>query len=129
MSYTKIKGGQLEIYDETGSFNNQQQFNIATITFAETASWDMNTAQVASLTLTGSGTLIENPTNIVAGGTYLLYVIQDATGGWSVTWDTAFKWPSGTAPTLSTGANAYDVIAFSSYDGASLDGVIQQNFS
>jgi hypothetical protein len=47
-----------------------------------------------------------------------LKVIQDATGSRAVTWPASVKWPSGTAPTLSTAANAIDIVTFY-YDGTS----------
>lgn len=36
--------------------------------------------------------------------------VQDATGGRTITWPTGIKWDSGVKPTLSTAANAIDVI-------------------
>jgi len=54
-----------------------------------------------------------------AGPAFLsLKVIQDATGSRAVTWPASVKWPSGTAPTLSTAANAIDIVTFY-YDGTS----------
>lgn len=42
--------------------------------------------------------------------------LQDGSGGHTVTWDSAIKWPGGTPPTLPTGANARSLIEFRSID-------------
>jgi hypothetical protein len=58
------------------------------------------------------------PTGLVDGGFYGLAVIQNS-GSNTLTWNAVFKWPSGTAPTLSTGAGAKDYFVFRS-DGTNL---------
>lgn len=65
-----------------------------------------------SITFTfGSGNLtIANPTNVKAGQTYQIVATQDAVGSRLITWGGNFKWP-GSAPTLSTTANAVDQIS------------------
>ncbi len=63
-----------------------------------------------------------NPCNI------LLVLKQDSTGSRTVTWPSSVKWPGGTAPTLTTGANSIDIIAFY-FDGTSYYGVDSLNFS
>jgi len=59
-----------------------------------------------------------------------LYVTQDATGSRTITWPAAVKWPSGTAPTLTTTANKIDVLSLITYDGGTswLGFVAGQNF-
>jgi len=58
----------------------------------------------------------------------LLVLKQDGTGGRTATWPVTVLWPAGTAPTLSTGINAIDIIAFY-YDGTNYFGVSNLNFS
>ena len=41
-----------------------------------------------------------------------LVMKQDSTGGRTATWPSNVKWAGGTAPTLSTGANAIDIVSF-----------------
>ena len=57
-----------------------------------------------------------------------LVLIQDGVGSRTVTWPAIVKWPGGTAPTLSTGANAVDIIKFI-YDGTNYYGTYDLNFS
>lgn len=67
---------------------------------------------VGRLTLTASGWTISNPTNPVDGQGLVFQLVQDATGNRTVTWDTAYDFGAGGAPTLSTAGNAIDVLGF-----------------
>lgn len=58
----------------------------------------------------------------------LLVLVQDSTGSRTVTWPVTVKWVGGTAPTLSTGANAIDIVSFY-FDGTDYFGVDSLNFS
>lgn len=91
--------------------------NIA-LTDAATVAWDTTTGQVATFTFVSTNRTMGAPTGLVNGGFYALAVIQNA-GSNTLTWNSVFKWPSGTAPTLSTGAGAKDYFVFRS-DGTNL---------
>lgn len=109
------------------AMTGQKTFTEATLTDAANIAWNLNTAQAAKVTLAGNRTL-DNPTNMKAGGTYILRVIQDGAGSRTLAYGAAYKWPGGTAPTLSTGGGAVDILTFLS-DGTSMFGVAQLNFS
>ena len=113
--------------DVAQEYTATQNFNATTLTDGATINWDASVNQVCKVTLAGNRTMAA-PTNLVDGGTYALRVIQDATGSRTITWNAIFKWPGGTAPTLTTSANAVDVLTFVS-DGTNLYGVSQLNFS
>lgn len=100
------------------NFTAQQYFGNATLTDGATVSWAANTQQVATVTIAGNRTMAA-PTGLVNGAFYALAVIQDATGSRTLTWNAVFKWAGGTAPTLSTAANARDYFVFRS-DGTNL---------
>jgi hypothetical protein len=89
--------------------------------------WDMSLGHTATLTIGGARTLA-NPTNLINGASYVLRVTQDGAGGRTLAYGSVFKWPGGTAPTLSTAAGAKDVITFLS-DGAGLYGSILKGFA
>jgi hypothetical protein len=108
-------------------YTKQHNFNATTLTDGVNISWNLDDNQVASVTLAGNRTL-DNPTNLKDGATYVLTVKQDATGSRTLAYGTAYKWPGGTAPTLSTGANAVDILTFVC-DGTNMYGVAQLNFS
>jgi len=90
----------------------------ATLTDGVGISWDVSSSQVAKVTL-GGNRLMLAPTNLVDGAFYSLAVYQDATGSRTLTWNSVFKFVSGTAPTLTTTANAKDFFVFKS-DGTNL---------
>lgn len=108
-------------------FTAQQNFVEVALTDGASISWNLNTQQAARVTLGGNRTLA-NPTNQVAGGTYILRVIQDGTGSRTLGYGSAYKWANGIAPTLSTAANAVDLLSFYS-DGTNLYGVAQVSFA
>lgn len=90
-----------------------------TLTDQANIDWDIDLGTVADITLAGNRTF-NAPTNLKVE-TYVLVVNQDATGSRTITWNGVFKWGGGTAPTLSTAANAKDVFSFFS-DGTNLYG-------
>jgi hypothetical protein len=109
-------------------YTKTQNFNMTTLSDGANISWDLSQNQVAKVTLAGNRTL-DAPSNQVAGATYILIVVQDGTGSRTLnTSASAYKFPGGTEPTLSTGANAVDILTFVS-DGSSMFGVAQLNFS
>jgi hypothetical protein len=87
------------------------------LTDAATVAWD-TTNQVATFTFVSTNRTMGAPTNLKNGAFYALAVIQNA-GSNTLTWNSVFKWASGTAPTLSTAASAKDYFTFRS-DGTNL---------
>ena len=114
-------------YATVGNYSKQQYFGLATLTDASSISWDLSSNQVAQVTL-GGGRALANPTNKVAGATYVLLVKQDGTGGRTLSFGSDYKFPGGVAPTLSTGSNDIDIIAFLS-DGTNMYGSALLDFS
>jgi len=84
-----------------------------TLTDAATVAWDTTTGQVATFTFVSSNRTMGAPSSLVSGAFYALAVIQNA-GSNTLTWNSVFKWTSGTAPTLSTAASAKDYFVFRS---------------
>ena len=101
-------------------------FNATTLTSGASIAWDLAANQVARLVLSTNGTMAD-ATNKVDGSTYILLVTQ-GTGSNTLAWDATYKWPSGTAPTLTTGSAKSDIFTFIS-NGTSLFGVASQNYS
>lgn len=58
----------------------------------------------------------------------VLELIQDGTGSRTVTWPASVKWAGGTAPTLTTDADAVDLVSLF-YDGSNYYGSSELNFS
>jgi hypothetical protein len=99
----------------SGNFNNiinTNDFTNASLSDSSgTISWDASTGRIATVTLTAAGRTLANPTNLKVG-TYILHILQDATGSRTITtWGSAYKFPGGVKPTLSTAANARDILS------------------
>ena len=73
---------------------------------------DFSTGNDFSLTLTGS-IVLSNPTGVTTGQSGVIYLQQDGSGSRTVGFGSHWDFPSATAPTLSTGANALDVLTYS----------------
>ena len=88
-----------------------------TLTYGATVAWDVSQGNIATVTLTGNAT-VAMPTNLQAGN-YALLVLQDATGGRSLSFAAGYKWPSGVIPQVIAAANSLTVFYFVS-DGVNL---------
>jgi len=99
-----------------------------TLTPGATIAWNLTDKQVTTITLDGSANVFSAPTNMKNGGTYILAIKQDSTGSRTATWNSVFKWPSGTAPVLTTTpTTGFDLLTFYC-DGTNLYGNITANF-
>lgn len=82
-----------------------------------TPSISLANGNVQMVTLTANATLtLSGSTNGVACS-LSLYLKQDGTGGRTITWPAAVKWPNGVAPSLSSGANKIDLVVLETLDG------------
>ena len=78
---------------------------------AATVSTDASQGNVFTVTLGGSRTMAA-PSNPVDGQVIRYRVTQDTAGSHTLTWNGAFDFGSGAAPTLTTTANKTDIVAF-----------------
>jgi len=85
--------------------------DIVSLTDGTSIAVDFNTAQNFAVMLTGSRTL-ENPANCVAGQTGSIFVMQNVSGGKTLSFGSNWKFATGTAPTLTTTASAVDRIDY-----------------
>jgi hypothetical protein len=91
------------------TFTGRARTGVQALTDAATIALDLSLANTYTVTLAGNRAM-GTPTNLAAGQDFKIIIRQDATGGRTLTWPATFKWPGGTAPTLSTAANARDVV-------------------
>jgi hypothetical protein len=91
---------------------------VTTVTFSATPTFDLNTANNFKMTLTGNVTAI-TVSNWLASKvkTVIIRLTQDGTGSRTVVFPAGWRWPSTTAPTVSTGANKVDIVTLYSDDG------------
>ena len=85
--------------------------DIGTLTSATSITPDFAANQNFTVTLAHNAAL-ENPSNVVAGQTGSIFVVQDGTGSRPMSYGTSWEFPAGTAPTLTTTAAALDRIDY-----------------
>ena len=124
--------GSNSVFNETGTGNLQLQLggstkfevasggvsltggaasNITALSDGATITIDMATACHHSVTLGGNRTFAA-PSNQVVGQSGSIFITQDGTGSRTASFNSAFKFTGGVAPTLSTAANAIDRIDY-----------------
>jgi len=116
--YIKIFPGMA--LDEAQEWTAQQNFNEKAITSAAAATaWDLDLAQCAVHTLT-ENTTISAPTNMNAGGHYVLRIVQ-AAGTFSIAWNAVFEWGEQSAPDAPAADGDVVIVSFAS-DGTTMYG-------
>ena len=101
---------------------------VSAISYASTITLDFRTANNFSMTLTGNVTLA-NPSNISAGQSGVLFITQDSNGSRTAAFGSYWDFSDGTAPTLSTGADAVDMIAWIARSSTKISAQFVGNFS
>ena len=97
--------------DVVQTFTAAQRGAITTLTDGATITADFATTNHFQVTLGGNRTLA-NPSNQTAGQSGAIRVVQDGTGSRTLAYGSNWKFPNGTAPTLTTTANAVDVLVY-----------------
>jgi len=93
--------------------------NIVTLTDAATIT--PNLAQTNNFTVTlGGNRTMANATNITAGQSGFIVVRQDGTGSRTLSFGLGWRFPSNTAPTLTTTASAVDLLFYVARDSGNL---------
>lgn len=119
-------GTRVAVVNTAQEYSRTHNFDATTLISGTSIAWDLSQNQVARLSLATNGTMAD-PSNKVDGATYILSVTQ-STGTNTLAWNANFKWPGGTAPTLTAGSGKTDIFTFVS-NGTSLFGVASQNYS
>jgi hypothetical protein len=95
----------------TQSFTAAQRGTVVALTDGATITADFAAANNFSVTLGGNRTLA-NPTNVVAGQSGIIKISQDGTGGRTLAYGSSWDFPAGAVPSLTTTANAVDILAY-----------------
>jgi hypothetical protein len=117
------------VFSTTPTLTNPTVTNYVETPYVATAGTsvtiDLANGTFQRFTISGGNATITTPT-AVAGKSFILILTQDSTPR-TVTWTTVV-WPSGTAPTISTGSGKRDIFSFFS-DGTNWFGAtIGQNY-
>jgi len=121
-------GTRVAVLNTAQQYSRAHNFAATALTITDgTIPWNLAENQVATLTVTTNSTM-NTPTNPQAGATYVMLVTQGTGGNNTLSFSTAYKFPGGVIPVLSTGSSKVDVISFIS-NGTVLFGVSSQDFS
>jgi hypothetical protein len=114
--------------DTASSWTAAQRGSISTLTDGATITPDFALANNYTVTLGGNRTLA-NPTNLTAGQSGSIFVVQDGTGSRTLAFGSFWDFIGGTAPTLTTTANAVDRIDYVVRSTTSIHAVFTANYS
>ena len=102
--------------------------DIVSLTDGANISVDFNSGQNFHLTLGGNRTL-DNPTNCVAGQVGSIFIVQDGTGSRTLAYGTSWEFIGGTAPTLTTDADAVDRLDYIVRTSTAVQSILSQGYS
>ena len=101
---------------------------ITTLTDAASITSDANDGNIFLVTLGGNRTLAA-PSNMGAGQTGHYYLIQDATGGRTVGFNSVFKFAGGTVPTATSASGSTDILFYTARSATTIDAVMLNNMT
>ena len=116
------------VTDAAQTFTAAQRGTIGTLTDGATITPDFATANNFTVTLGGNRT-IANPTNLTAGQSGSIFIVQDGTGSRTAAWGSYWDFAAGTAPTLTTTAAGVDRIDYVVRSATSIHTVFTGNYS
>ena len=90
------------------AMNTTCSSSINTLSDSSTITVNFTGAIIHTVTLGGNRTLNQSNAINAIGQSGSIFIVQDGTGSRTLAFNSAFKFPGGTAPTLSTAANAID---------------------
>lgn len=120
VTYVKVNSGAIAaaaqvrantasyLLDTTGTWASA---GLVTLADSSTIAVDMSTGYNFTVTIAGSRTLA-NPTNTKVGQSGIIVVNQNGTGGYTLSFNSAYKFANGVAPTISTGANSISILSY-----------------
>jgi hypothetical protein len=114
--------------DTAQTFTKGQRGEITTLVDGATVTPDMADSNNFTLTLGGNRTLA-NPTNLTAGQSGSIFIVQDGTGSRTLAYGSQYDFIGGTAPTLSTAASSVDRIDYVVRTTGSIHCVFTANYS
>ncbi len=110
------------------SYTAQQRGAISALTDGATITPDFALANNFSVTLGGNRTLA-NPSNLTAGASGCIWITQDGTGSRTLAYGSSWDFTGGTAPTLTTTANARDCLVYSVQSTTQITATLITNLS
>ena len=116
------------VTDAAQLFTAAQRGTITALTSGATVTPDFAASNNYSLTLDQNLT-IANPTNLTAGQSGSIFLVQDGTGSRTAAWGSYWDFAGGTAPTLTTDVDAVDRVDYIVRSATSIHAVFTGNYS
>ena len=110
------------------TFTAAQRGTITTLTSGATVTPNFAASNNYSLTLDQNLT-IANPTNLTAGQSGSIFLVQDGTGSRTASWGSYWDFAGGVAPVLTTTASAVDRVDYVVRSSTSIHAVATLNYS
>ena len=114
--------------DTAQTFTAAQRGTITTLTPGTTVTPDLAVSNNFTLT-PAQNTTIANPTNITAGQSGSIFIVQDGTGSRTAAWGSYWDFAGGVAPTLTTTAAGVDRVDYVVRSSTSIHTVFTGNYS
>lgn len=125
--------GTVPLLSLAQTFTAAQRGTITAISVASgdtTKTLDFATTNNFALTLANTASCqLANPSNLTAGQSGCIFIAQDGTGSRLLTYGSYWDFPAGTAPTLTTTANAVDLLVYTVRTTTSIQAQLIANFS
>ena len=116
--------------DAAQTYTAAQRGGVNTLTDGSTITPNFAVANNFVVTLGGTGRTLANPSNCTAGQSGVIVIKQDGTGSRTITtYGSYFKFAGGTAPTLTTDANAIDVLSYYVISASEIVATLGADFS
>lgn len=114
--------------DTAQTYTAAQRGTITTLTDGATITPDFAASNNYTVTLGGNRT-IANPSNLTAGQSGSIFIVQDGTGSRSLAFGSYWDFAGGTAPTLTTTASAVDRVDYIVRSTTSIHAVFTADYS
>ena len=114
--------------DVIQTFTAAQRGAITVLNSGSTVTPNFSASNNFTLTL-GENLTIDNPTNLGVGQSGSIFLVQDATGSRTAAWGSYWDFAGGTAPTLTTTADAVDRVDYIVRSATSIHAVVTLAYS
>ena len=114
--------------DTAQTWTKGQRGEVTALTDGATITADFSDSNHFSVTLGGNRTLA-NPTNLTAGQSGCIWITQDGTGSRTLAYGSQWDFTGGTAPTLTTTANAVDCLVYAVQSSTKITAQLITNLS
>lgn len=114
--------------DTAQTWTKGQRGEITALTDGATITADFADSNNFSVTL-GGGRTLANPSNLTAGQSGCIWITQDGTGSRTLAYGSQWDFTGGTAPTLTTTANAVDCLVYSVQSSTKITATLITNLS